>query len=106
MKTTPVLCAVLCWSGAALRLKDRDDWINWDPLTRGNTLLAVIPFEEFDSLNDAFDYYRDHRGKSLKFIKAVPPFPEGSSQVNALNTRIKDDNPRFYRLRVDLHQIS
>jgi hypothetical protein len=40
----------------------------------GNALLAVIPFEEFDSLNDAFDYYRDNRGKSLKLIKTAPPF--------------------------------
>ncbi len=38
-----------------------------------NALLAVIPFEEFDSLNDAFDYYRDHRDKSLKLIKTAPP---------------------------------
>ena len=41
-----------------------------------NALLAVIPFEEFDSLNDAFDYYRDNRPKSLKLIKTAPPFPE------------------------------
>ena len=37
----PVLCAVLCWSGAALRLKDRDEWIGWDPLTRGSRLPLV-----------------------------------------------------------------
>jgi hypothetical protein len=36
-----------------------------------NALLAVIPFEEFDSLNDAFDYYRDHREKSVKLIKTA-----------------------------------
>lgn len=41
-----------------------------------NALLAVIPFEEFDSLNDAFDYYRDNRGKSLNIIKTAPPYPE------------------------------
>lgn len=41
-----------------------------------NALLAVIPFEQFDSLNDAFDYYRDNRAKSLKLIKTAPPFPE------------------------------
>ena len=41
-----------------------------------NALLAVIPFEEFDSLNDAFDYYRDNRAKSLKIIKTAPPYPE------------------------------
>jgi hypothetical protein len=38
-----------------------------------NALLAVIPFEEFDSLNDAFDYYRDHREKSVKLIKTARP---------------------------------
>lgn len=41
-----------------------------------NALLAVIPFELFNSLNDAFDYYRDNRAKSLKLIKTAPPYPE------------------------------
>lgn len=41
-----------------------------------NTLLAVIPFELFDSLNDAFDYCRDNRAKSSRLIKTAPPFPE------------------------------
>jgi hypothetical protein len=41
-----------------------------------NALLAVIPFESFDSLNDAFDYYRDNREKSLKIIKTASPYPE------------------------------
>lgn len=41
-----------------------------------NALLAVIPFEEFDSLNDAFDYYRDNHAKSLKTIKTALPYPE------------------------------
>jgi len=43
----PVLCAVLCWSGAALRLKDRDDWISWDPLTRGSRLPLVAQLRRF-----------------------------------------------------------
>ena len=43
----PVLCAVLCWSGAALRLKDRDEWINWDPLTRGSRLPLVTQLRRF-----------------------------------------------------------
>lgn len=38
-----------------------------------NALLAVMPFEEFDSLNDAFDHYRDNRAQSLKIIKTAPP---------------------------------
>jgi len=41
-----------------------------------NALLAVIPFERFDSLNDAFDHYRDNRAKSVQLIKSAPPFPE------------------------------
>ena len=41
-----------------------------------NALLAVIPFERFDSLNDAFDHYRDHRAKSLQLIKTAPPCQE------------------------------
>jgi predicted transposase YbfD/YdcC len=38
-----------------------------------NALLAVIPFEKFSSLNEAFDHYRDHREESLKIIKTAPP---------------------------------
>jgi len=41
-----------------------------------NALLAVIPFERFDSLNDAFDHYRDKRAKSMQLIKTAPPCPE------------------------------
>jgi len=41
-----------------------------------NALLAVIPFERFDSLNDAFDYYRDHREKAVKIIKTASPCQE------------------------------
>ena len=41
-----------------------------------NALLAVIPFEAFDSLNDAFDYYRDHREKSVKLITTARPVQE------------------------------
>ncbi|MFT5634161.1 MAG: hypothetical protein ACI9SQ_002199, partial [Rubritalea sp.] len=32
--------------------------------------------QEFDSLNDSFDYYRDNRSKSLKIIKNAAPYPE------------------------------
>ncbi|MFT6862456.1 MAG: hypothetical protein ACJAVK_001014, partial [Akkermansiaceae bacterium] len=41
-----------------------------------NALLAVIPFEEFESLNDAFEYYRDHHEKSVKLIKTAAPIQE------------------------------
>jgi len=41
-----------------------------------NALLAIIPFESFDSLNDAFDYYREEQGESLKIIKTASPYPE------------------------------
>lgn len=43
----PVLCAVLCWSGAAPRLKDRDEWIDWDPLTRASRLPLVTQLRRF-----------------------------------------------------------
>ncbi len=41
-----------------------------------NALLAIIPFEKFSSLNAAFEYYRDHRGESLKLMKTASPYPE------------------------------
>lgn len=41
-----------------------------------NALLAVIPFEEFDSLNDGFDYYREKSSESLKIITIAAPYPE------------------------------
>ena len=57
-----------------------------------NALLAVIPFERFDSLNDAFDYYRDHRGKSVKIITTASPCKDQASQENALCPLLK---PKF-----------
>jgi len=30
----------------------------------------------FNSLNDAFDYYREEQGESLKIIKTASPYPE------------------------------
>jgi hypothetical protein len=42
-----VLCAVLCWGGAAWRLKDRDEWIGWDPVTRANRLALVVQLRRF-----------------------------------------------------------
>ncbi len=41
-----------------------------------NALLAVIPFEEFESLNDAFDYDHDNCAKSVKIIKTASPCKE------------------------------
>jgi len=41
-----------------------------------NALLAIIPFERFDSLDAAFDHYRDNRGKSLHLSKFAHPYPE------------------------------
>ncbi|MCH7228157.1 hypothetical protein MLD59_18595, partial [Verrucomicrobiaceae bacterium E54] len=38
-----------------------------------NALLAVIPFEDFESLNDAFDHHRDHRQKSVNTINMAQP---------------------------------
>ena len=41
-----------------------------------NALIAIIPFQELGGLNAAFDYYHDHRGKSLNLIKSASPYPE------------------------------
>lgn len=41
------LCAVLCWAGAASRLKDRDEWIGWDDVTRANRLPLVAQLRRF-----------------------------------------------------------
>jgi hypothetical protein len=38
----PVLVAVLCWGGAAKRLKARDTWIGWDSVTCANRLKLVV----------------------------------------------------------------
>jgi len=43
----PILCAVLCWSGAVLRIKDRDEWIDWDPLTRASRLPLITQLRRF-----------------------------------------------------------
>ncbi|MFT5905775.1 MAG: hypothetical protein ACI9E1_001377, partial [Cryomorphaceae bacterium] len=43
----PILCCVLCWSGAASRLKDRNEWIGWDPLTKGSRLPLVSQLRRF-----------------------------------------------------------
>lgn len=50
---TESLVAALCWSGAALRLKDRDGWIGWDPVTRANRLSLVVQLRRFMVVEDA-----------------------------------------------------
>ena len=50
---TEGLVAVLCWGGAALRLKDRDEWIGWDPVTRANRLGLVVQLRRFMVLEEA-----------------------------------------------------
>ena len=47
------LCAVLCWAGAAWRLKDRDEWIGWDSVTRANRLALVVQLRRFLVLESA-----------------------------------------------------
>jgi hypothetical protein len=41
-----------------------------------NAALAILPFEEHDSLNAALDHYRDYRTKSLQLVKYARPFSE------------------------------
>lgn len=74
------------WSGENLDhwKRDSSDWREDRGLKRNsrgaknlalirNALLAVIPFEKFGSLDDAFDSYRDHRDKSVKLITTASP---------------------------------
>ncbi len=41
------LVAVLCWGGAAKRLKDRDDWVGRDAVTCANRLKLVVQVRRF-----------------------------------------------------------
>ena len=34
--------AVLIWAASAWHLKDRDEWISWDPLTRARRLKLIV----------------------------------------------------------------
>jgi|TARA_B100000949_G_C14267491_1_gene445719 hypothetical protein len=43
----PRLLAVLCWAGAAKRLKARDTWIGWDSVTCANRLKLVVQLRRF-----------------------------------------------------------
>ena len=43
----PELVAVLCWGGAAKRLKERDNHIGWDPVTCANRLKLVVQLRRF-----------------------------------------------------------
>lgn len=44
---TDTLVAVLCWAGAAKRLKDRDKWIDWDAVTCANRLKLIVQLRRF-----------------------------------------------------------
>ena len=44
---TEQLVAVLCWAGAAKRLKDREEWIGWDAVTCANRLKLVAQLRRF-----------------------------------------------------------
>lgn len=50
---TEQLVAALCWGGAALRLKDRDEWLGWDPVTRANRLGLVVQLRRFMVVGEA-----------------------------------------------------
>jgi hypothetical protein len=44
--------AVLLWAASAWHLKDRDDWIGWDPLTRARRLKLIVSNWRFLILED------------------------------------------------------
>jgi predicted transposase YbfD/YdcC len=65
------------WSVENLNHRKRDaTYWRENKAPKRNTLLTVIPFEEFDALNDAFDCYRDQREKSVKIITTASPHQE------------------------------
>lgn len=43
----PQLVAVLCWGGAAKRLKERDNLIEWDSVTCANRLKLIVQLRRF-----------------------------------------------------------
>lgn len=49
----PELVAVLCWGGAAKRLKERDNHIGWDPVTCANRLKLVVQLRRFYVIESA-----------------------------------------------------
>ena len=49
----PELVAVLCWGGAAKRLKDRDNHIGWDSVTCANRLKLVVQLRRFYVIDSA-----------------------------------------------------
>jgi hypothetical protein len=49
----PELVAVLCWGGAAKRLKERDNHIDWDAVTCANRLKLVVQLRRFLVINSA-----------------------------------------------------
>jgi len=49
----PELVAVLCWGGAAKRLKERDTYIGWDPVTCANRLKLVVQLRRFYVIDSA-----------------------------------------------------
>ena len=49
----PELVAVLCWGGAAKRLKERDNHIGWDSVTCANRLKLVVQLRRFYVIESA-----------------------------------------------------
>lgn len=49
----PELVAVLCWGGAAKRLKERDKHIGWDSVTCANRLKLVVQLRRFLVIDSA-----------------------------------------------------
>ena len=49
----PELVAVLCWGGAAKRLKERDNHIGWDSVTCANRLKLIVQLRRFFVIDSA-----------------------------------------------------
>ena len=49
----PELVAVLCWGGAAKRLRERDKHIGWDSVTCANRLKLIVQLRRFYVIENA-----------------------------------------------------
>lgn len=49
----PELVAVLCWGGAAKRLRERDNYIAWDSITCANRLKLIVQLRRFYVIESA-----------------------------------------------------
>jgi hypothetical protein len=118
----PQLLAVFCWAGAAPRLKDRDEWISWDPITRGNRLGLIVQLRRFLVLeatrhpnlasqclglalkNLAHRWHTHHRFEPLLVESFSDPESHHGTVYKATNWTAVGHTKGFGRHRADFYQ--